>query len=67
MGYRPDSQSLKPSASKILEGIIEFRTSVLNRFDADEWSEDHLKEISELSNDLIEFESRLFKIKHDQW
>ena len=68
MSYRPDDQALEPSIEKLLECISEFRNATLCRLeDTGEWSQDHLKEINDLSIDLIRFESSLFKLKGETW
>lgn len=63
MSYTPDSQLLKPSVTKIIEGIEEFSDTVDARVrDIGEWTSEHLYEIVELQIALVRIRLRLTQL-----
>ena len=66
MTYRPDSQALEPSITKILDGIEEFQSAVNYRQEG-EWIEEHLKDLSDMETKLVSMKNHLFRLKRENW
>jgi hypothetical protein len=64
---RPDEQALKPSLSKINEGIHEFRQAVLARIESNDWQDDHLRELDNLSLSLLKYQKNIINLKIKNW
>lgn len=65
MSYTPEDQLFEKPIEKLLEGIKEFDEVVDKRFESNDWSEDHIKTIEELSLDLKRIRRRLHKLKNE--
>ena len=61
MSYRPDSQSLEKPGVKIMEGIEEFDSAVLERIRSGEWSDSHL---TELRTAMLELNRVKYSLAH---
>ena len=58
-----DEQALKPSLSKINEGIREFRQAVLARIESNNWQDEHLRELDNLSLSLLKYQKTIINLK----
>lgn len=67
MSYRDPKQSLEDPATKILEGIRQFRVACLARVLSGEWSEEHIEEIEEIVVKLSVLEFPLSIICTNHW
>ena len=67
MSYRDEKQSLEPSLTKMLEGIIEFDNAVRERVVSDEWKKDHLAELNQVRSKLLILQIDMEIIKADTW
>ena len=47
MSYTPEDQLLKEPLTHLIDSIKEVRVVILNRFESDEWSAEHIEELEE--------------------
>ena len=65
MAYTPESQYLSDHIETIVEGIDDFARAANERVgDTGEWSEEHLRELVELTNDLQTLKLRLVLLRN---
>ena len=52
MSYRPDNQSLEKPGQKIMEGVEEFESAVMERIRSGEWKDSHVEELRAIMGQL---------------
>lgn len=67
MSYRAPEQDLEEPIDDIINGIDKFDKAVDKRVESNEWQQEHLVEISELSLQLRRIKFSLVKLKHETW
>ena len=67
MSYRPDSQSVETPARKIIEGIEEFESAVMERIRSHDWKDSHIDELKKLNLQLQLLKMDLATLAEDNW
>lgn len=65
MSYTPDEQLLSPSITKILEGMKEFEAAAIERAASEDYTENHLAELSDTRKKLLDLRTKLEKLKRE--
>lgn len=67
MSYRPDSQSIETPCRKIIEGIEEFETALMERVRSGEWKQSHITDLQSLALELARVKYTLANVAQETW
>ena len=67
MSYRDPSQALEPCTTTILGGIEDFYRVTRARILSDEWKPEHIDELAALREECMKLETRLLRLRRDNW
>ena len=65
MSYTPDNQLLEGALERFILASEDVRERMQNRLDADDWSDEHIEELHNITQKLYGLELRLRKLKKE--
>lgn len=67
MSYRDERQAIEPPARKIIEGIEELESAVMERIRSGEWQASHIADLKSTVLDLNRIKFSLATLAQDNW
>lgn len=67
MSYRPDNQSINRPATKIVEGIEEMESAVMERIRARDWQASHITDLKAMMLELNRIKYSLATLAEETW